>query len=321
MLTDTPAVTWLPDAALSGFEAATLSFPPDDEGPVEATLVRRCATTSVGRAVLYLHGFNDYFFQAHLAEAYNTHGYAFYALDLRKHGRSLRKGQTPNFCRDLREYYAEIDAAIEQIGADGYAWLLLNGHSTGGLLAALYAHDGARRAQISALFLNSPFFDLNLSAWRRSQARVACRIGARFPKFPLGAGLSPLYGQSCHKDHRGEWEFNTDWKPLAGFPNYAGWLRAVVIGQERLQAGLRIACPVLVMHSARSINPDLATWSDELYQADAVLDVAHMRRFAPALGRDVTVVAIEGGLHDLTLSRAPVRERLFAELFGWLQRV
>ncbi len=35
-------------------------------------------------------------------------------------------------------------------------------------------------------------------------------------------------------------------------------------------------------------------------------------------GRDVTLVRIEGGKHDLTLSPAPARERLFAELDGWL---
>jgi alpha-beta hydrolase superfamily lysophospholipase len=322
MTTIASSIAWAADGALDGFEAATLSFPDDEEGPVVATLVRRRATAPNGRAVLYIHGFNDYFFQAHAAAAFNEQGYDFYALDMRKYGRSLRDGQTPNYCRDLREYYAEIDAAIAIIaGPEERGWLLLSGHSTGGLLCALYAHDGAHRAQVKALFLNSPFFDLNLTPWRRSQAALACRIGARLPKLPLGGGLSPLYGESCHRDHRGEWAFNTDWKPLVGFPNYAGWLRAVVQGQERLQAGLRIACPVLVLHSARSIDPALTVWTDEFHSADAVLDVAHMRRFAPGLGRDVATVAIEGGMHDLTLSPPPVRARVFAELFGWLGRV
>src|SRR5690606_7571118 len=138
---ETSSGTWAPDEALDGFEALTITLPADYEGPVEATLVRRRAPVGQGRAVLYLHGFIDYFFQAHLAEAYNAHGYDFYALDLRKHGRSLRPHQTPNYCLDLREYYAEIDAAIELIcGAEGQRWLLVNGHSTGGLIAALYAH-------------------------------------------------------------------------------------------------------------------------------------------------------------------------------------
>jgi alpha-beta hydrolase superfamily lysophospholipase len=311
---------WLPDAALDGFEALTIGLPPDDEGEVVATLVRRRAQAPLGRAVLYLHGFIDYFFQAHLADAYNAHGYDFYALDLRKHGRSLRPHQRPNYCRDLREYYPEIDAAIGVIAEDeGHSWLLVNGHSTGGLIAALYAHEGARRAQISALFLNSPYLQINVDRLQAMLSPLAIALGGVRPGMALGARISPLYAQSIHREHRGEWQFDLAWKPLAGFPTYAGWWRAITAGQRRAQAGLAIACPILLMHSARSLRTKV--WSDELLRADGVLDVAHMRRYGPGLGRDVTMIAIEGGMHDLTLSAPPVREQVFRELFSWLKRL
>ena len=58
-------------------------------------------------------------------------GYAFYALDLRKHGRSLRPHQHPNFCKNVTEYYPEITRSIDVIGEP----VLLAGHSTGGLVA------------------------------------------------------------------------------------------------------------------------------------------------------------------------------------------
>ena len=124
------APTWVPDH-LAGCEATTLSLPDTYDGPVVATLVRRRAPQPTGHAVLYLHGCVDYFFQNHMAVAYNDHGYDFYALDLRRHGRSLRPHQRPNFCKDLREYYAELDLAIDLVRAEGHPWLLLNGHSTG----------------------------------------------------------------------------------------------------------------------------------------------------------------------------------------------
>ena len=41
------------------------------------------------RAVLYLHGRSDYFFQTHLAQAYLDAGFEFYALDLRACGRAV----------------------------------------------------------------------------------------------------------------------------------------------------------------------------------------------------------------------------------------
>lgn len=309
------AITWAPDI-LPGFEAATIDLPAAFDGPAVATLVRRPAPRPNGRAVLYLHGFVDYFFQAHLATAYNERGYAFYALDLRRYGRSLLPHQRPNFCKDLREYNAELDRAIELIGAEGYSWLLLNGHSTGGLTGALYAAAGARRDRISALFLNSPFLDLNASPPQRAQAALVTRLGAVLPALPLGGVVSPLYAQSVHASERGAWEFDLRLKPIAGFPAYAGWLRAIVQGQRRLQRGLSIAAPILLMHSARSHVGTV--WSDDFTCADCVLDVEHMRRYGPGLGRDVSMVAIEGGLHDLVLSPPPVRERVFAELFAWL---
>src|SRR5262245_425016 len=111
---------------------------PDDEGEVLATLVRRRSDGGPSnRAVLYVHGFTDYFFQTHLADFYAARGWDFYALDLRKYGRSLRPHQTPNFVRDIAEYYPELDAAAEQIRADGHDTLLVNAHSTGGLVTAL----------------------------------------------------------------------------------------------------------------------------------------------------------------------------------------
>src|SRR5687767_7970686 len=108
--------SWQPDRLLKGFEALELRFPDDYDGPVVATLVRLPAAEAPAGAVLYLHGFSDYFFQRHMAERFAAEGYAFYALELRKHGRSLRPHQHPNFCKSVAEYYADITRALEVIG-------------------------------------------------------------------------------------------------------------------------------------------------------------------------------------------------------------
>lgn len=194
---------------------------------------------------------------------------------------------------------------------------MLNGHSTGGLIAALYAHEGRWRERIKALFLNSPFFAFHLPWHQIAPARLLAGVGRWRPRLAANGSVSPFYAHSLHRAYYGEWEFNLDWKPIEGFPAYAGWMRAVMRGQRRLQAGLEIACPVLIMHSARSVL--LSRWDERLLRADAVLNVAHMRRYGPGLGPRVTLVAIEGGMHDLTLSAAPVRARVFAELFAWLE--
>src|SRR5256885_8059004 len=140
-------MSWRPDRLLPGFESLELAFADDYDGPVVATLVRLPAGDAPRGPVLYVHGYNDYFFQKHMAERFAAEGYAFYALDLRKHGRSLRPGQHPNFCKAISEYYADISGAIEEIGAP----VLLAGHSTGGLVCALYADEGDRRDMVQAL--------------------------------------------------------------------------------------------------------------------------------------------------------------------------
>ena len=63
-----------------GYTARTL----DLHGGDVATLVHRPAEGAARGAVLYLHGFVDYFFQTHLAEFVTARGMDFYALDLRR---------------------------------------------------------------------------------------------------------------------------------------------------------------------------------------------------------------------------------------------
>src|SRR5262245_30787988 len=68
-----PATTPTREAdVLPGFWQSRLRLRPDAEGDVEATLVGTTSRVSSGRAVLYVHGLSDYFFQAHLADAFRT---------------------------------------------------------------------------------------------------------------------------------------------------------------------------------------------------------------------------------------------------------
>ena len=65
------------------------------------------------------------------------HGYDFYALDLRKCGRSIISpdhDQHKHYCTDLREYDEEITLTIEHIIKEAKTHnrkILLLGHSTG----------------------------------------------------------------------------------------------------------------------------------------------------------------------------------------------
>jgi alpha-beta hydrolase superfamily lysophospholipase len=249
-------------------------------------------------AVLYVHGFADYFFQRHMAERFAAEGFAFYALDLRKHGRSMRPHQHPNFCKSVSEYYADIARAILEIGEP----VLLAGHSTGGLVAALYAHEGQGRESVRALWLNSPFFDWRLPEWKLAQLHVGAAIGRFFPFLRDERTLREDYVNSLLDE---QWEFDLRLKPPLGFPIYYGWLGAISDAHAKVRRGLGIACPVLAMHS------------DE---ADIVLHWRDIAKWSRTLGERVTVLQFPGAMHDLVLSRPHIREEVFSQLFAWAER-
>lgn len=292
-------MAWQPDRLLPGFEALELPAPDDYDGRVVATLVRLPAADALRGPALYVHGFIDYFFQRHMAERFAAEGYAFHALDLRKHGRSLLAHQHPCFCRDIAEYHDDLTRALAAIGAP----VLLAGHSTGGLVCALYAKEGERRDLVRALWLNSPFFDWQ-EAFRRKLA-AASMLGRFLPYLNNPRAVLPAYVRSLHRNWDGEWDFDLALKPLNGFPAYFGWVRAIFAAHAKVHAGLGLDIPVLSMHS------------DE---TDIVLDWKQIARWSRTLGADVTVLPFPGALHDLVLSRREIRDEVFVQLFAWLSR-
>lgn len=311
---------WAADTELAGFEALPL-VANQKTTTYKATLVRAADNPPRPRGkVLYVHGLTDYFFQAHLARALIEAGFAFYALDLHGFGRSLSPDIRPNYCDSVDEYFAEIDLALATVDAQSPGALIVNAHSTGGLIFSLYAHRGKARQLIDGLCLNSPFFEFPARGLEHLAIRLLAWLGRWLPHVSYARHKPSLYVQSIHKAYRGEWDYNLTLKPAEGFPLYLGWVRAIVIAQRELQAGLDIQCPVLVMHSARSIR-GLGRWRDDLMSADAVLEVEHMRRYGPGLGKTVSLVEIEGGMHDLMLSAEPVRREVLAKMYAWLGQV
>ena len=285
-----------------------------------ATLVSLPANPGVPPrgAMLYLHGFVDYFFQDHVARHFAEQDWAWYAVDLRRYGRSLRPNQEPWYTDDLTEYYEELDLSIDRIRADGHERIVLMGHSTGGLIGSIWAHDRRKSHPIDGLILNSPWLDLQGSTFDRTVGTWLLRGVAKVrPLMNVPRKLSDIYPQSIHSCARGEWNFNPQWKPLTRQPVKAGFFAAVRKQHARLHRGLDVGVSVLMLRSDRS-RLDLDSWHDDAHVTDIVLDVEHMERWLPKVGRDVTDIPLPGAKHDVMLSASPVRERAMAEIDTWL---
>jgi alpha-beta hydrolase superfamily lysophospholipase len=315
---------WQPDV-LEGYDQHVfeLGRDPDGEGEVAAVLVRRPPRPgeAVRGVVLYVHGFSDYFFQTELADFFAARGLAFYALDLRKCGRARRAGQTAHYVSDLAYYDNELDRSLAAItAAHPGAPVLLAAHSTGGLILPLWMERHRLRhgaAPVTGMVLNSPWFDLQVNpAARRAVLTQALRVLAKVAPFRALKPSPGVYGATLHTSGTGEWEFDVELKPLAGFPVTFGWLNAIRRGHARLHRGLDIGVPSLVLRSDRTHFS--ARYSDLSDRADLVLDVEQIGRWADRLGGSNTAVVIEGARHDVFLSRPDVRARAYAAVGAWL---
>lgn len=325
---------WIPDVLGDEFEQTTLALGADDEGDVFATLVRALPGDAVDDRtwwdrvitrvpqprhplddidVLYVHGWSDYFFQKRLARFWTARGARFYALDLRKYGRSLREGQTPGYIADLATYDEDIAAALAAMGDRTGRRLVVFGHSTGGLTLSLWA---ARHPElVSAVILNSPWLTLQLPKLTRAAAASIIHWSARLAPMDAGPQLDLGFYSRAQKevaDAADPMEINLDWRPEHTMPVHAGWLHAVVQGQARIEAGLATDLPVCLLLSARWALP--SRWSEALLSADSVLIVDDIARRALRLSTSVRIERVDGALHDVFLSNHDSREDAYRRL-------
>jgi len=212
--------------------------------------------------------------------------------------------------------------------------LVLSGHSTGGLIASLWAdrHPGALRA----LILNSAWLSLQGSELVRTVGDPVLRtLALRDPRMSILDGwvdparvFSITDGWVPERD--GElpdpawaddpyvtgWDINPAWSIKPSAPVRVGWLQAVMEGHNRVAQGLDIRCPVLSMGAASTRLG--VTWTPESRSADTIIDADATARRAVMLGKLVTIARFPGGVHDLTLSEPPVREQVFSAMRRWM---
>ncbi|MBU4213390.1 MAG: alpha/beta hydrolase [Actinobacteria bacterium] len=298
--------------------ARTLTLRPDAVArrtgvvPV-ATMVSLREVDPTRTAVLYIHGFVDYFFQAEFGEDLARAGYQLYALDLRDCGRSIRDGRPAMSTNDLAAYVEEIDLAVRELKRS-HPKVVLLGHSAGGLVSALWAD--ARPGVLDGLVLNSPWLDLRGSWFERTVLTAVLDVVGRVAPATVVAHLGPHYGRALHRETGGEWDYDLTWKPHEDAPVRAGFVRTVRRAHARVGRGLWIDCPVLVLASDSS-GPD-DRWHERLLTSDCVLDVDDIRRRSQRLGVDVTYATVPGGAHDLALSPSPARAGYLAEVVEFL---
>jgi len=311
-------ILWHADI-LRGYEARYVDQGEAFDGPCRSTIVRKRAKTRSHRGFLYIHGFNDYFFQAEMGDRVVDSGYHFYAVDLRRYGRSLQPWQWPCNVRNLHEYFADIDSAVAQMRRDGIRDITLAGHSTGGLTVTLYALERGARVPVRRVVTNSPFYEWNFSPMMRNVViPVAGFFGKMSKNAKIKQGHCDGYGYSLLKQYHGEWTYDTDWKRIYSPDVTLGWIHAIDKGHSELvKKGRNLAVPLLVMHSSGKIEG--CDWTPEFQTGDCVLNPEAIGKIARKIGRYTEICVIDSGLHDLILSRKDVRDAAYDSIFRFIR--
>lgn len=325
---------WKPDSVLEGYQQATVHLGEDAEGEIVATFVRKDPSKLTLQerwrrwhfsvrghrlAIMYVHGWNDYFYRRHASEYWESLGIPFYAVDLRKFGRSYRPYQTPGYIEDLHEYRLEFNALRDQIvkeqGKD--VRILMIAHSQGGLSASLWV-NAEHPHHVEALALNSPWLELQGNRmFRLLSTPVVQMYRLRGGKTVMPMRDPGFYARCIKRSTGGEWDYlDHPLNPGVEFLTRAGWMQAIYDGQDEIAKNLDIQIPVLVCTSDKSMMLQ-STWDEGMREADSVLDITAIRQAALHLGDVVALATIRGGLHDLSMSKPDARRKYFRIVTMW----
>ena len=255
-------------------------------------------------AILFVHGFNDYFFNYKLIIDLLLY-FDVYAITLRRYGSTIKKDDEKLFyTNDLNEYIEDIDNCIPKILEGNYKNIFLVGHSTGGLTSTLYCHKGKYKDKIKGLILNSPFFDLNHSSLMEFFLKyIIYYIGIIYPTFKLASSNDDYYN-TTNEETLKRFYFNPKYK-LRGISSiYAGWIKTIVYNQSLIQnKKINLKIPILVLYSDKTIS------LDKMEKGDNILNVKEINKYSDFIGSNVTEYSIKDATHDVFTSEEEPRNK------------
>lgn len=198
--------------------------------------------------LVYVHGWNDYFYQSHLARMFNHLGGAFYALDLHRYGRNTPQWQGKpwnGYTEDFTNYDPELNWAVAHAREEHPGLpLLVMGHSMGGLVVSGWA--ARHHNDFDGLIFNSPWLVHDVSGVPAGEQlwRLFADYG-RAKRFALPQGPDMVYSDSLvgyraigsplprrlvpfqNDPSVAGWIINPKWRILTGAPMVTGWISAV----------------------------------------------------------------------------------------------
>jgi len=283
--------------------------------PEEGTLRIICNEKNTS-CLLWISGYNDYFFHYHISDVLLQNNCDVYALSLKNYNFNVAGDDTTNdiiknknlfFCDNFNDYFDNIDKAIEVINKQKcYNKKYIYGHSLGGLIAISYlhkTHDNVQNLQFNGLILNSPFFDFRLSFTFKCILYILSYI--LHPAYILRK--TSLNSLNLLKEYlKNNYDIDQNRIIIGTAPIYAGLLRQMFKYQREIQKNkIQLSLPILVFMSDRECEEtrDMTRFPlnkkiSEL-SGDDSLSIADIEKYIMNLSYDVHRIKVKNSIHDI----------------------
>ena len=267
------------------------------------------------KAILWIHGYNDYYYHFYIGELLLKEGYDIYAICLRRYEQN---NLTPFYTDDINEYIEDINNLFPIISKNNYKKILFYGHSTGALISILYCNYGKFKNKIDGLILNSPFFEFNLDSLSLFCLKyIVYYLGYYFPQFLIrGKNENNINSLTSEIKKRFYIDYNKKFNYLPQV--YFGWVRTIIMNQSKIQnKEINLKKPILILHSDKSIYPSIDKTTEN---GDDTLNINDIIKYSKYIGNNVTRIEINNAIHDVFCSNIKSRNKAINEMFNWLNK-
>ena len=242
--------------------------------------------------VCLVHGLGEHSSRyAHVAEAFGKEGYAFFAADLRGHGRS---GGARGHISSIEDFMQDIDSLLEQ-ARKRYPDLpmILYGHSLGGLLVLHYSLK--RKPNVKGVISTSPA--LRSSLEQQPAKIMAVRVlGSLLPRVAVP---SELETSAISRDEKVVQVYKND--PLVHDKISLGFGKAMLgATQWTIEHAAEFPLPLLLLHG----------------KADRITFPAGSIEFSNTLKNKCTLILWDDDYHEL--HNEAEKNEVFKTMTTWM---
>ena len=268
--------------------------------------------TKNDKAIIWIPGFNDYFYNFYIGNKFVENGYDIYAISLNNY--MTNQNENKFNCNSSSEIINSIDKLIEEIiNIKLYNNYYLYGHSMGGLIAVNYLEYGKYKNLFKKLILNSPFFDFNLDTITKFILNyIIYYLAYLFPRCELRKKTYVPNYLSLNISKR--FYINLNYKTDYLCQIYFSWIKSISTLQYNIfRSRINLKIPIFVLYCDKT-----TIFENDNMVGDDTLNVEDIDYYSDNIGDNVKKIKVKNSIHDIFSSSIQVINYAFNKTLEWL---